>query len=112
MKGHAMHEKMLPICVLIILMASIVVGCGGGGGSRCSPLATLSTAEGDVLVMKVGTNTWVQGQVGMSMNIGDTVKTGDNSSALVTFFDGSTIELGAGTQIEILSLAWVCSTGG
>src|SRR4030042_4633583 len=111
MKGQAMHEKLLPICVLIILMASIVVGCGGGGGSPCSTLTTLSMAEGDVLVMKVGTNTWVQGQVGTSLNIGDTVKTGDNSGALVTFFDGSTIELEAGTQIEILSLARVCSTG-
>src|SRR4030042_371987 len=111
MKGQAMHEKLLPICVLIILMASIVVGCGGGGGSPCSTLTTLSMAEGDVLVMKVGTNTWVQGQVGTSLNIGDTVKTGDNSGALVTFFDGSTIELEAGTQIESRSLARVCSTG-
>jgi len=109
MRGHIMCKKLLSIFGLVVLITSVSVGCGGG--SPCSTLTTLSMAEGDVLVMKVGTNTWVQGQVGMSMNIGDTVKTGDNSSALVTFFEGSTIELEAGTQIEILSLAVVCSTG-
>jgi len=109
MSGHILSKKLLSIFALVILVTSASVGCGGG--SPCSTLTTLSTAEGDVLVMKVGTNTWVQGQVGMSLIIGDTVKTGDNSGALVTFFDGSTIELEAGTQIEILSLAMVCSTG-
>src|SRR4030065_622286 len=110
MKGHAMHEKLLPICVLIILLALIVVGCGGGGGSPCSTLTTLSTAEGDVLVMKVGTNTWVQGQVGMSLIIGDTVKTGDIAGALVTFVEFSAKELEDDPKIEILSLAVVYST--
>jgi ferric-dicitrate binding protein FerR (iron transport regulator) len=37
----------------------------------------------------------------MTLGIGDTVRTGDDSGAEITFFDGSTIELEAGTQIEI-----------
>ena len=40
----------------------------------------------------------------MSLEVGDSIKTGDNSSAEVTFSEGSTIELQAGTEIEIASL--------
>jgi hypothetical protein len=47
----------------------------------------------------------------MELEVGDSVKTGDGSGAEITFFDGSTMELEAGTQIEILSLDVVCSTG-
>ncbi|MFO7866811.1 MAG: FecR domain-containing protein, partial [Candidatus Aminicenantes bacterium] len=62
-------------------------------------------------VMKAGTDTWVEAQVEMSLEVGDTIKTGENSGAEITFFDGSTIELEAGTQIEILSLDVACDTG-
>ena len=107
-----MRKKLLPILVLTILVASILVGCGGGGGSPCpSTLTILSITEGDVSVMKAGTGTWAGAQVGMSLKVGDTIKTGGNSTADITFFDGSTIELEAGTQIQILSLAIVCDTG-
>jgi len=61
--------------------------------------------------MKAGTDDWVEAQVEMELEVGDTIKTGGNSSAEITFFDGSTMELEAGTQIEILSLDVVCATG-
>jgi hypothetical protein len=67
-------------------------------------LTTLSAAEGDVSVMKTGTDSWMEAEVGMFLKVGDIVKTGDDSSAEITFFDGSTIELEAGTEIEIISL--------
>jgi hypothetical protein len=108
-----MPKKLLPILVLTILVASTLVGCGGGGGgSPCpSTLTILSITEGDVSVMKAGTASWTEAQVGMELKVGDTIKTGGNSTADITFFDGSTIELEAGTQIQILSLAIVCDTG-
>jgi VCBS repeat-containing protein len=40
----------------------------------------------------------------MSVEDGDVIKTGDDSSAEITFFDGSTIELQPGTEVEITSL--------
>ena len=61
--------------------------------------------------MKAHTNDWVAGAVQMELKVGDAIKTGNSSGAEITFFDGSTLELEAGTQIEILSLAVVCSTG-
>jgi hypothetical protein len=106
-----MCKKLLPMLVLTILVASALVGCGGGG-SPCPPTLTiLSITEGDVFVMKAGTDDWVEAQVEMELDVGDTIKTGGNSSAEITFFDGSTMELEAGTQIEILSLDLVCATG-
>ena len=105
-----MRRKLLVILALTILSASIVVGCGEG--SPCpSTLTILSVTEGEVLVMKEGANDWVGAVSGTELDIGDTVKTGGNSSAEITFFDGSTMELGAGTEVEILALDIVCSSG-
>ena len=60
--------------------------------------------------MKAGTDSWVQAQVGMSLAAQDQIKAGDNSHAIITFFDGSTIELEAGSQIEVSSLD-IANTG-
>jgi hypothetical protein len=104
-----MRKKLLSILVLSILVASTLVGCGQAS-STPSTLTILSITEGNVFVMKAGTDSWIEAQVGMSLEAGDSVKTGDNSSAEITFFDGSTIELQAGTEIEIASLE-VSDTG-
>jgi len=63
-----------------------------------------SITEGDVFVMKAGTDSWTEAEVGMSLEVGDSIKTGGNSSAEITFSEGSTIQLEAGTEIEIGSL--------
>ncbi|TEU12970.1 MAG: hypothetical protein E3J21_19800, partial [Anaerolineales bacterium] len=64
-----------------------------------------------MFVMKAGTDDWIEAEVEMELEAGDTIKTGDNSGAEITFFDGSTMELEAGTQIEIISLDLACDTG-
>jgi len=61
--------------------------------------------------MKAGTDSWTEAQVGMELEVGDSIKTGDDSGAEITFFDGSTMELEAGTEIEIMSLDLACDTG-
>jgi peptide/nickel transport system substrate-binding protein len=93
-----MCKKLLSILVLSVLAASTLVDCAP------STLTILSITEGNVFVMKAGTGNWIEAQVGMSLEPGDSVKTGDNSSAKITFFEGSTMELEAGTEIEIGSL--------
>ncbi len=60
--------------------------------------------------MKAGEDDWIEAQVGMSLELGDAVKCGDDSSAEITFVDGSTIELQAGTEIEVASLG-ITDTG-
>ena len=106
-----MRKKLLPILVLTILVASTMVGCGDGS-STPSTVATLSEIEGDVSVMEAGTASWTEGQVGMSLVVGDTVKTGNDSSAEITFLDGNTMELEADTEIEITSVDVSTDTGG
>jgi hypothetical protein len=95
-----MRKKLLSILVSSVLVTSTLAGCG----SSPSTLTILSITEGNVSVMKAGTGSWIEAGVGMSLEAGDSIKTGDNSSAKITFFDGSTIELQAGTEIEIASL--------
>jgi len=105
-----MRKKLLSILALTILVTLTLVGCSGES-STPSTLTILSITEGTVLVMKTGTDTWTEAQAGMSLEVGDAIKTGDDSSAEITFFDGSTVELEAGTQIEITSLASSADTG-
>ncbi|MFC1927177.1 FecR domain-containing protein [Chloroflexota bacterium] len=106
--GHgAMYKKLLSILALSILVAATLVGCE----SSPSTLTILSITEGDVFVMKAGTDDWIAGAVEMSLEVGDALKTGDDSGAEITFFDGSTMELEAGTQIEITSLDISADTG-
>jgi len=61
--------------------------------------------------MKTGKDSWVEAQAGMSLEDGDIIKTGDDSSAEITFFDGSTVELQPGTEIEVVSLDISAGTG-
>ena len=104
-----MPRRLLSILALIILVVSTVIGCGGGSATP-SVVATLSEIEGDVTVMEAGTSNWMEGQVGMSLVEGDSVKTGSNFSAEITFLDGNTMELEADTEIEITSVS--TDTGG
>jgi uncharacterized repeat protein (TIGR01451 family) len=125
------RKKLLLIIVVAILAVSIPVTVGliqrsqppSNGGTADVPtdeptdtpttdrtLTILSMAKGSVLVMKAGTGNWTEAQVGMALKLGDIVTSGNSSSAELTFFDGSTIELQAGTQIEIASLN-ISSTG-
>jgi VCBS repeat-containing protein len=105
-----MRKKLLSILALTILVTSTLVGCNGES-STPSTLTILSITEGTVLVMKAGTDSWAEAEVGMSLGVGDTIKTSDASGAQITFFDGSTVGLEAGTQIEITSLDSSADTG-
>ena len=105
-----MRKRLLSVLALTVLMVSTVVGCGDGS-STPTTAATLSEIEGDVSVMEAGTASWTEGQVGMSLEVGDSVKTGNDSSAEITFLDGNTIELEADTEIEITSVEVSSDTG-
>ena len=92
-----MGKRLLSRLALLILLASTLIGCG----SSPSTLTILSIVEGSVSIMKAGSANWIEGEVGMTLGVGDSTKTSDDSSAEITFFDGRTIELQTGTEIEI-----------
>jgi hypothetical protein len=107
-----MRERLVPIFALTVILAVTLVGCSGGQTSvNPSPLAALTAAAGDVSLMKGNAGSWAVAQVGVSLKTGDGVKTGDNSTAEITFLDGSTIELEANTEIDIVSLEISSETG-
>ena len=90
-----------------LVLALTILGnlpSGGCGGEAASTLTILSITEGGVSMMQASTEDWVEAEAGMSLGIGDKIKTSDDSSAEITFFDGSTIELQPDTEIEITSL--------
>jgi uncharacterized repeat protein (TIGR01451 family) len=119
------RKRLLLILVVVILAVSIPVTLvlmhrgpepSNGGTAEVptdnstapstapSTLTILSMTNGNVFIMKAGTDSWIEAQVGMSLKVGDIVKSGNSSSAEITFFDGSTIELDASTQVEVASL--------
>ena len=108
-----MCKKWLSILILSILVASTLGGCTPASStpSTFSTLTILSITKGNVFVMKAGTDSWIEAEVGMSLEAGDAIKTDDFSSAEITFFDGSTIELQAGTEVEVVSLDISTDTG-
>ena len=99
----AMHKRLLSIVVLYILVVSPLIGCSQGQSTPS--LTVFSTSGGNVSVMKADAAGWVAAEVGMSLEPGDIINCGDESGAEITFVDGSTIELQAGTEIEVALLA-------
>jgi hypothetical protein len=98
-----MKNRISLVSLTVVLALSVgLIGCGQG---QLTPsLAIFSTSGGNVSVMKQGADDWIEAEVEMSLGPGDIIKSGDNSSAEITFLDGSTIELQGSTQIEIVSL--------
>ena len=121
-----MSKALLIIIILSFLVGTILVGCGQQPVSEetttptptpttsvptSTQLTMLSITEGDVLIMKSGTDSWLEAQVGMTLESGDTIKAGDDSRAVITFFEGSTIELEAGAEISVTELSTALDTG-
>jgi len=112
-------------CRTIFLTASLsalVISSSACGGPSATPettptvtnptednesttLTILSIADGTVLVMRPGEADWISGEAGMTLDEDYKIKTGGGGHATVTFFEGSTIELEAGTEISLAELA-------
>lgn len=84
--------------VWLSLLLAVVGGCRG------APVTKISIVHGNVLIMKAGTDTWIEAKPGMSVEPGDTIKAGDGARAEITFFEGSIIELEAGTTLSVAEL--------
>ena len=67
-----------------------------------TPLTMLTITEGEAQIMRSGTDLWIKAAVGMSVSTNDVIKAGEDSPLLITFFDGSTIELEPGAQIQVV----------
>jgi hypothetical protein len=127
-----LYRTAIPLAALIILFSALT-GCGGTPASTFAPettpntpvvttpltatpiatttkspdpvdLTVLSISGGSVEILKTGKNTWDKGQEGMVLEPGDKVRTDAAGKALITFFEGSTIDIQGGTEISLQEL--------
>lgn len=97
-------KKCMPFLSLFIIFTMtlcLLPGCGSGKQA----LAILSSVTGSVSVFGTGSNDPVAGQAGLKLKTGDIIKAGDDASATITFFEGSTVEIKPGTVMEITDIS-------
>src|SRR4030042_734545 len=115
------------LLALVLLMP--MLSCGGGeetattptpapsitatpasSPGTSSPPGTLSSPSGEVLVKKSGSASWIAAAAGMKLEVGDQLKTGSDGYAEIRFFEGSVMEVEAGSEIQINEMT-LASTG-
>jgi hypothetical protein len=101
--------KSVPALIFIIVLLAVgTIGCAEQGATTSFKTpgnpTTISTVKGDVSVLKAGTSTWTAAAPGMSLEENDRIRTGPGSNAIITFFEGSTIELSPDTEIGVSEL--------
>jgi hypothetical protein len=65
----------------------------------------LSGIVGDVQVKQQGAGAWIAVTNGLKIGTGDSLKTGSDGYVLITFFDGSVMEVEADSEISIEKLS-------
>jgi hypothetical protein len=102
----------VPVMLLLIVAMggslSVIVSIGlpstpTAFASQC----TLSVLSGDVQFQIPGMSAWYRADDGIVLESGIRVKTAPDAHALLTFFEGSSIKLEPGTDIEIQRLEYV-----
>jgi uncharacterized repeat protein (TIGR01451 family) len=85
---------------------SLSIGNDPSGTVASGPLTVLSMTGGDVFIMEPGGNKWVKAEEGINLRVDNKIRTGANSHATVTFFEGSTIDLDGDTEITLSELGF------
>jgi uncharacterized repeat protein (TIGR01451 family) len=78
--------------------------------AKPTPVTILSITGGELQVKREGTNTWIQAAVKMTLRPGDTIKTGPDTVTVITFFEGTTVEMEPSSEITIAELG-ISDTG-
>jgi hypothetical protein len=96
----------VPVTLLLLLAAggSIAVIAGVGLPGQPSALAaqcTFSVFSGSAEVQVPGSDQWQEATDGMVLAVGARVRTSPDSHAMLTFFEGSSLKLEPGTDVEI-----------
>jgi len=99
----------VPVTLLLLLAAggsiSIIAGIGlPGQPSALASQCTVSVLSGSAQMKLPGSEAWQIAGDGMVLAAGTRVRTAPDSHAMLTFFEGSTITLEPGTDVEIESV--------
>lgn len=88
------------VAIIISLSIYSIPGLFG----QAAPLesqCTLSILSGEAEVQMLGSNSWQVGNDGMMLEAGCRVRTAVDAQAVLTFFEGTTVKLQPGTDIQI-----------
>ena len=110
--------------MLVVLIMAAAIGCGKKEAQKATPTptatstptatapaeptgqtGTLATVTGDVQVLRHGAAAWIAATSGMKLGTGDSLKTGSDGYVLITFFDGSVMEVEAESEISVEELS-------
>jgi hypothetical protein len=107
--------------ILVIAVMIPAIGCGKKEAQEPTPTPTaiptattpaeptgetgsLSSLTGDVQVLRQSAVAWIMAASGMKIWTGDSLKTGSDGYVLITFFDGSVMEVEADSEISVEEL--------
>ncbi len=97
------------MCFLAFVLA--VAGCSKPPAQPTDPTCTIKSPSGEVLIQAAGTGSWVEAIEGMMLAENDTVKTGADGQVMLLFFDGSTMEIEADSEVVVNELSVADDTG-
>ena len=89
---------------VVVAVALVVKFLLMGPSPAAASFTTLSVISGTVEVQEDGTSDFRPAEDGETLEVGDSVHTGPDSRALITFFDGSTMEMEPETQVTMEKL--------
>jgi hypothetical protein len=93
--------------VLVLLAAGslFLLSSPGTKIERVARMATLDRTEGVVDLLPTGSDTWLPASAGEHVEVGSRIRTGPGSAAVLVFFDGSTTNLEAKTEIAVIEMS-------
>ncbi|MFC1918276.1 FecR domain-containing protein, partial [Chloroflexota bacterium] len=98
----------VPIALVLVILIEGLFQLGGLSFSTPNAAlvskCTLSTMIGNVELQSPDSNTWQMAENGMTLDAGSMIKTGPDSDAVLTFFNGTTVKLEPGTVVEVKQL--------
>ena len=110
-KGRPITWKPTPALPLAVASALVLILIAIGGsfllfqpGRSIARSASLDRVEGMVELMPAGSHTWRAASTGDRVEAGSQMRTGPSSSASLTFFDGSTVDLESQTEVAIVQM--------
>jgi len=92
--------------VALSFVLAIALGAGGflGGGRALGAATTVSIISGDIQIRHAAAGTFAAATDGEIVLAGDTIRTGPDSRAVLTYFEGSTVTVEPDSELVIESV--------
>ena len=100
--GRAYRPLMATLFILLaISLATYSIPMFSAPGSSLESQCTLSVLSGTAEVQMRGSDNWQVAMDGVVLEAGTRVRTTEEAQAVLTFFEGTTIKLESGTDVEV-----------